>query len=96
MKSHYIPPPQVSVDHIPEVFGYKVELTYFQPGGKYYSLGSYTSDCEHVFEIHEEVRKLKNLNKLPGLIGGWEGMVILIGVPEHPHNCPRLMLDITK
>ena len=64
----------------------KIELQYFKKDtGKYYSSGYYETDKEHLFQIEEEVLKLKEENKLPGVSSNdW---IIYIN-----HGCPCLIL----
>ncbi len=71
---------------------FKVELTYFKQSGKYYSTASYTSQEEKLFKIFEEVREMKRIGKLPGLVSGCTEFLVLINVSNHPHNHPRLIL----
>jgi len=72
----------------------KVKLTYFKSDtGKYYSDGTFEcSDTLHMYEIFYLVRELATNRKLPGLVDGSYGWIILIDVPEHPHNHPQLVL----
>lgn len=63
----------------------KIHLTYFKPSGKYYSEGEYNSDQLYEWEIYDEVRKMQ---KYPGLMGGWEGYILVSpenGVPAIVH-----------
>ena len=55
---------------------YEITLEYFKESGKYYTEGVYSTDLEHVFEIVEEVKILREQNMLPG-IGCWEGYIYL-------------------
>lgn len=52
----------------------KIHLTYFKPSGKYYSEGDYTSEHLHEWMIYDEVLKME---KYPGLVGGWEGFILV-------------------
>lgn len=70
----------------------KVKLTYFRVFGKYYSEGEYDTNQLHLFEIFEEVAKLIENRKLPGLIEGHGSYIVLVDVPEHPNNHPALVL----
>lgn len=70
-----------------------VKLTYFKPGGKYYSSGEYNTEVVALFEVWEEVRRFRRRGKLPGLIeGGGKDFIILVDAPEHQHNHPRLIV----
>lgn len=70
----------------------KVKLTYFKETGKYYSEGEYETLKEHMFEIFREVRGRKIQGCLPGLIQGTNEFIVLIEVPDHPHDHPHLIL----
>ncbi len=71
---------------------YRVKLTYFRLSGKYYSEGEYESAKTHLFEIWREVRQFLLTRKLPGLVEGCSEFIILVDVPEHPHEHPRLII----
>lgn len=63
-----------------------VKLNYFKPSGKWYSEGTYTTKEQFLYMIWEEIR-LKMWNKeLPGLSKGHDSYIVLVEVPEHPHN----------
>jgi hypothetical protein len=69
----------------------KVFLTYFKPSGKYYTTGEYETNLPYMYEVFEEVRRMKRENKLPGLNGGsWSGPIYVIA-PDHPNNYPGLI-----
>jgi hypothetical protein len=68
-----------------------VNLTYFREGGKYYSSGSYETDKEDLGKIWQEVREFKFNGRLPDLVEGATEFYILIEVPDHPYNHPRLI-----
>jgi hypothetical protein len=70
----------------------RVKLTYFKGTGKYYDASYYDSDLEQLFEIWDEVREMSGGGCLPGLVLGATEFHVLIEVPEHPHNHPRLIL----
>ena len=73
----------------------QVNLTYFKPSGKYYSSGDFFVPLSiHLFEVFEMVRKMQFESKLPGINGNeWN---VLIGVPDHPHNHPHLLLTLKE
>jgi len=58
----------------------KVKLTYFKDSGKYYSEGEYlTSVAEyHDWMLYNEVKEMRALGKLPGLIEGATEFDILV------------------
>ena len=70
----------------------KVELEYFKQTGKFYTDGSYLTEKEHMSEIFDEVVQLKAARMLPGLIKGHSEFMVRVDVPEHPHNCPKLIV----
>ena len=72
----------------------KVNLQYFKASGKYYSSGSYETRLtpeDGLFHVFEEVAQMRAWGRLPGLIEGHSEFAVLIDVPEHPHNHPRLL-----
>lgn len=70
----------------------KVQLTYFKLRGKFYCDGEYTTQKEHLFEIFDEVAQLSDTRQLPGLTEGHSPYIVLISVPEHPHNHLHLVM----
>ena len=70
-----------------------VNLTYFKRTGKYYSEGSLqVPDSISIYEIWIIVKNLKIKKELPDLIVGHSDFIVLIKVPEHPYNHPKLIL----
>ncbi|HEX9987061.1 MAG TPA: hypothetical protein VGE45_01080 [Chloroflexia bacterium] len=69
----------------------EVELIYFKSSGKYYSEGQYETNREHMFQIFDEVKEMRDQGKLPGLRDGSRGYHILVTVPEHPQEYPGLI-----
>jgi len=72
---------------------YHVNLTYFKSSGKYYCTGMYTSEQSALYEIWEEVKRMQNEGKLPGLIEGARMPIIQVKVRKHPHRHPHLIID---
>lgn len=72
--------------------GHRVELTYFKPSGKYYTDGEYRSTKADLDDIWDEVRGFEAERKLPGLVKGAHGYLILVNVPGHPHEHPKLIV----
>jgi hypothetical protein len=71
----------------------QVNLTYFKQSGKYYSCGHYhTTDSESLLDIWCEVENRRNDGVLPGLVNGHSEFMVLIDVPDHPHNHPHLLV----
>lgn len=69
----------------------KVILTYFRLNGKYYADGEYDTDVVHLFQIFEQVDRLRRERKLPGLKAGHSPFIVLVDVPDHEHNHPALL-----
>jgi hypothetical protein len=72
--------------------GWKVKLTYFKDSGKYYSCGEYTSKEWDLHQVFKEVGNLSRYRKLPDLISGHSDFLVLISVPEHPHDHPHMIV----
>lgn len=70
----------------------KVKLTYFKRTGKFYSEGEYETECEHMYQIFREVRQLWEARRLPGLCENHSDFIVLIGVPDHEHDYPHLIV----
>ena len=72
---------------------YTVKLTYFKPTGKYYAEGKYeVPEGYEVFDVWAEVNALRADGKLPGLVEGYgKDFTILVEVPGHPQDHPRLI-----
>lgn len=68
---------------------YTVWLKYFKKNGTYYTQCKYTTEKLNIFQIYEEVRQMKINKELPGAYGS--NHIILIDVPTHPDNCPKLI-----
>lgn len=76
-----------------------VFLTYFKQSGKYYSSGCYETEKIALYQIWEEVAQMQIDGKLPGLMsvgGGDRTFDVLIEVPGHPHEHPRLNRAVEK
>ena len=69
----------------------KVQLTYFKDTGKYYAEGEYETRQSALFEIWVEVKEMLRKGKRPGLVNGQNEFYVLINVPEHRHDHPRLL-----
>lgn len=70
---------------------YKVELIYFRKNGKYYTEGEYESSREYLYEIWEDVQKMHRDKCLPGLRPEHSPFIVLVNVPDHPHDHPHLI-----
>ena len=68
-----------------------IKLTYFKPSGKYYTSESITTPLATLPISWSQVRQWHNDGQLPGLTGASQGWTVLIEVPTHPHNHPRLI-----
>ena len=69
-----------------------VKLDYFKDTGKWYTEGEYETPEKSLYEIWDEVREMMDKGKLPGLIEGHSEFIVLINVPDHPHDHPRLII----
>ena len=70
---------------------YDVKLTYFKPTGKWYADNMIRTMDVRPWQICADVRELRNLGRLPGLVEGARDFHILVDVPLHPHNVPTLL-----
>ena len=70
----------------------RVELTYFNLGGKYHSTAHYNTDRKDLEEVWDDVREALALGRLPGLSKDAKEFIVLINAPEHEGNHPRLVL----
>jgi hypothetical protein len=70
----------------------KVLLTHFKPSGKYYTHGEYETDKTELFAIHQQVAGFAQHNMLPGLAPDHSDFFTLVGVPDHPHDHPHLVV----
>lgn len=76
----------------------RVKLIYFKAwgggpeglGGKYYTEGEYDSEKKHYFEVIDEVRKMRDEGRLPGLVEGFHTFHILI--TTEPETVPHLLV----
>lgn len=69
----------------------RVDLTYFRTTGKFYSEGSYETTVQHLWQIWEEVDRMRRERRLPGLQEGHSNYIVLVDVPDHEHNHPVLI-----
>jgi len=73
-----------------------VMLTVFKMTGKYYTSASYYHTeiiAPRIDEIWSEVRGYLKAGKLPGLMEGHDAdWIVLVEVPDHPHNHPKLII----
>lgn len=72
-----------------------VKLTYFRVGGKYYAEGSFTTrDDRELHHIWNDIQDMIKYKALPGLQPGSKTpWLVLVNVPGHKHEHPRLMMD---
>lgn len=71
---------------------HKVNLVYFRESGKYYTEGEYISEHESISQIWEEVARMQELKRLPGLIEGSVFPIISVEIAGHPHEHPHLVI----
>lgn len=77
----------------------KVKLLYFKAwgggqeglGGKYYSEGEYESEHEHYFNVIDEVRKMRDEHRLPGLRNGHSDDYHVF-ITTEPESVPHLLV----
>jgi len=78
---------------ITDTYSRVVNLTYFRKGGKYYSEGSFEVPASmELFQVWDAVLDLRTKGRLPGLVNGARDYQILVNVPGHPHEHPRLVM----
>ena len=70
----------------------KVNLTYFKDTGKYYSEGSYLTKVTDLNKIWNDVIQMARMKRLPDLVKDHSDFIILINVPDHPNDHPKLIL----
>jgi hypothetical protein len=71
----------------------EAKLTYFRERGKFYSEGTLpVRDDACLLEIWSQIERLRDQGDLPGLIHGAQDYHVLVTVPGHPHDHPRLIM----
>jgi hypothetical protein len=69
----------------------RVELTYFKPSGKYYAGGNfYVDEGTSLLDIWHLVEERIAYKDLPGLVQGCSEFIVLVNVPGHTHEHPKL------
>lgn len=71
----------------------KIRFTYFKDTGKYYSEGYREAEKLHLHDMFAEAKQLLDSGVRPGLIDGHSGFHVVVDVPEHPLNFPRLFIS---
>lgn len=74
-----------------ELKEWPVKLTYFRPTGKYYTAWQYTTKKLWMWEVSDEVKKMRDAAKLPG-IGGKAWIIHVEPAENHPNAYPLLIL----
>ena len=69
----------------------KVNLTYFKDTGKFYSSGAFDYGGE-LYEIWNVVKLKQETGNLPGLTENHGEFIVLVDVPEHENNHPKLII----
>lgn len=69
-----------------------VKLSYFKPSGKWYSDGEYMAEHKPLFQIWEDVKRMRDEGHLPDLVKGHKDFIVSIDVPDHEHNHPHLIV----
>lgn len=75
----------------------KVELTYFKRSGKYYANAAHDVPLVEnapLYRYWEYINDLRAGGHAPGLCGGGREFVVLVSVPEHPHDHPTLLMPL--
>lgn len=70
----------------------KVKCTMFKTTSKYYTDGEYETDREFISDIWQEVRKMRDERRLPGLVKGHSYYIVSVDIPEHHSNHPHLIV----
>jgi hypothetical protein len=70
----------------------EVLLIYFKPSGKWYSTSSYRTELNSLWMIWNEVEEKLVLGRLPGLVEGANEFIVMVQVPQNPHNHPHLII----
>jgi hypothetical protein len=72
----------------------KVLLNYFKPDtGKFYGSGELVLPPVHMFDVHDHVRDLLIVRRLPGLAVEHSNFIVSVNVPEHGDNHPQLIIE---
>jgi len=73
--------------------GYKVQLAYFRPTGKFLAFAEIHIEREGLPEIWEKIVELRRMGQLPGLRpNAGRDLFIVIDVPDHPARVPYLAM----
>jgi hypothetical protein len=73
----------------------RVELTYFEETGKYYSDGEYITNCLDWNNIQNEIGRMIGEGDRPGLVHcapGTNEFYVLVNIPDHKYNVPKLII----
>jgi len=75
-----------------------VKLTYFKQSGKFYDKGEFkVHNSVSLLQIWDDVIERRDSGNLPGLVeGAGKEFVILVNVPGHEHEHPRLVMPDAK
>lgn len=66
-------------------------MTNFRSDGTYHSEGEYDSELRDLNEIYEEVHDMAKLRSFPSLVGIHGTFFVLVDVPDHQYNVPRIV-----
>lgn len=70
---------------------YDVTLTYFKPTGKYYAEGKHATTKGAMWQLQDEVEKMRDERRLPGVAGS-EYIISVTVEATHPNEYPLLIL----
>ena len=63
-----------------------VKLSYFKHNGKWYTDAEYETNQTQLFEIWDEVSRMRDMGQLPGLIKGHSPFLVLVDAPDYPYR----------
>lgn len=71
-----------------------VKLTYFKQRGKFYEEGEFrVHKSVSLLQVWDDVIERRDSGNLPGLVeGAGKEFIILVNVPGHEHDHPRLIM----
>lgn len=69
-----------------------VKLTYFKQSGKFYTEGEFSiPESSGMLDAWARVEEMQAEGRLPGLVDNAREFIVLIRVPDHPADHPRLI-----
>lgn len=81
--------------HMPD--RHTVRLTYFKLSGKYYSEGTYQTECPYMFRVFEEVEEMLHSGHWPGLApNSLHYFITLVECPTLEDAYPGIIMPIPQ